>query len=179
MFSNGEPRSSQRRNWFKRGLRLIVLTVLSFAGPGAVLAAILGDDIAFTHGPDTLPEVTRTHASFSEAAEEANESRIFTGAHFHSSCNDGQKAAPGNFTITNPARVNRDKNHNLFDADGNAESVSSAPPCSSPVTVNPPTLPNGTKGVDYSITLKASGGYQMNGARKGSTHKPGRFIGAP
>src|SRR5262249_40015539 len=40
-----------------------------------VLATILGDSGSFTHGSDALPGVTRTHTSFSEVADEANESR--------------------------------------------------------------------------------------------------------
>lgn len=71
-----------------------------------VLATILGDNVSFTHGSDTLAGATRTHASFSAAADEANESRIFTGAHFRSSCNDGQTAgdALGRFILANLAR---------------------------------------------------------------------------
>jgi membrane-associated phospholipid phosphatase len=73
-----------------------------------VLAAIFGDNVTITHGSDTLPGVTRTHTSFSAIADEANESRIFTGAHFRSSCNDGKAAgdALGNFVVTGFARPN-------------------------------------------------------------------------
>lgn len=74
-----------------------------------VLTAILGDNVTFTHGSDTLPGVLRTHTSFAAAAEEANESRIFTGAHFRSSANDGQMAgdALGAYIIANLARPTR------------------------------------------------------------------------
>ena len=73
-----------------------------------VLAAIFGDNVTITHGSDTLPGVTRTHTSFSAIADEANESRIFTGAHFRSSCNDGKAAgdALGNFIVAGFARPN-------------------------------------------------------------------------
>ena len=74
-----------------------------------VLATILGDDVAFTHESDTLAGVMRAHTNFSAAADEANESRIFTGAHFRSSCNDGKEAGDslGNFIVSRIARPNR------------------------------------------------------------------------
>lgn len=80
-----------------------------------VLTALLGDNVTFTHGSDTLPGVTRTHLSFATAAEEANESRIYTGAHFRSSCNDGQGAgaALGNLINARLALPKRDTDHNL------------------------------------------------------------------
>ena len=78
-----------------------------------VLAGLLGDNITFTHGSDSLPGVTRTHNSFSAAADEANESRVFTGAHFRSSCNDGETAgaALGDLIVSSLARPNHDDDH--------------------------------------------------------------------
>jgi hypothetical protein len=80
-----------------------------------VLVTLLGDNIMFAHGSDTLAGVTRTHTSFSAAAEEANESRIFTGAHFRSSCVDGQEAgaALGNLVVSRLARPNHEKDQIL------------------------------------------------------------------
>ena len=46
-----------------------------------VLAAIYGNDVAFSATSSALPGVERSFVSFSEAAEEASESRIFNGNH--------------------------------------------------------------------------------------------------
>jgi hypothetical protein len=54
-----------------------------------VLAGFLGDDHEFIHDSLTQPGVWRTHASFSAAAAEAVESRIYGGIHFRAGCNDG------------------------------------------------------------------------------------------
>lgn len=71
-----------------------------------VLANIFGDSVTFTHGSDTLAGVVRTHTSFSAAANEASDSRIYTGAHFRSSAVDGQASgnALGNFVVANIAQ---------------------------------------------------------------------------
>jgi hypothetical protein len=68
----------------------------TFSGAGAAaLAAFFGtDDITFTTGSDSLPGVTRTYTSFSEAAEEAGMSRIYGGIHFEYS--DATAIAAGN-----------------------------------------------------------------------------------
>jgi hypothetical protein len=46
-----------------------------------VLSALYGNDFAFSVDSTALPGVTRDFVSFSEAAEEASESRIFNGNH--------------------------------------------------------------------------------------------------
>jgi hypothetical protein len=53
---------------------------ISAAG-AAVLSAVYGNDFAFAATSTALPGVERTFVSFSEAAEEASESRIFNGNH--------------------------------------------------------------------------------------------------
>jgi len=49
-----------------------------------VLARVFGDRTTFTHRTDTAPYAPRTHRSFSAAADEANNSRIYGGIHFRS-----------------------------------------------------------------------------------------------
>src|SRR5262245_17199352 len=117
-----------------------------------VLAAIFGDNVSFEHGSDTLAGVTRTHTSFSAAADEANESRIFTGAHFRSSCDDGKAAgeALGAFVLASVARPHRDRDHNIAGQESKlapADDLNSCPPHSH---IHPPTLPDGTRGAAYS-----------------------------
>ena len=58
----------------------------------AVLANFFGDNTAFTINSDsaTLPGVSRSFTSFSEALEEVKEARIFAGIHFRAACDDGQ-----------------------------------------------------------------------------------------
>ena len=46
-----------------------------------LLAAIYGNDVAFTATSPALPGVERSFVSFSEAAQEASASRIFNGNH--------------------------------------------------------------------------------------------------
>jgi hypothetical protein len=56
-----------------------------------VLAGVLGtDQVAFaaTSNPP-FPEITRSFTSFSQAAREAADSRIYAGIHFRTSCEDG------------------------------------------------------------------------------------------
>lgn len=62
------------------------------AAAATLLARFFGTDrIAFTVGSDTLPEVIRSYASFSQAADEVGMSRIFGGIHFLSADLDGLK----------------------------------------------------------------------------------------
>lgn len=61
------------------------------AAAAAVLAEALGaDQVAFamTSGMP-FAGITRSFTSFSQAAEENAESRVYAGAHFRSSCRDG------------------------------------------------------------------------------------------
>jgi hypothetical protein len=55
-----------------------------------VLASFFGDRTIFTHRTDTAPYAPRTHRSFSDAADEANNSRIYGGIHFRSAVRDGR-----------------------------------------------------------------------------------------
>jgi PAP2 superfamily len=55
-----------------------------------VLARIFGDRNTFTHETDTAPFAPRTHHSFSAAADEANDSRVFGGIHFRTAVRDGR-----------------------------------------------------------------------------------------
>jgi hypothetical protein len=63
----------------------------TFSGAGAtVLAMFYGtDDISFTTGSDFLPGVTRSFTSFSGAAMEAMNSRLYGGIHFRFANEDG------------------------------------------------------------------------------------------
>ena len=55
-----------------------------------MLARIFGDRTTFTHRTDTAPFAPRTHRSFSAAADEANNSRVYGGIHFRSAVRDGR-----------------------------------------------------------------------------------------
>ena len=60
------------------------------AAAAAVLATFYGtDDISFTTGSDFLPGVLRSFPSFSAAATEAAESRVYGGIHFRFASKDG------------------------------------------------------------------------------------------
>jgi hypothetical protein len=66
-------------------------TQSTFSGAAAVvLASILGDQAAFgfTSGPP-FPGLTRSFSSFSQAARESADSRVYAGIHFRSACEDG------------------------------------------------------------------------------------------
>jgi PAP2 superfamily len=66
-------------------------TQSTFSGAAAsVLAGILGDQVAFTltSGPP-FPDIKRSLTSFSQAAREAADSRVYAGIHFRSACEDG------------------------------------------------------------------------------------------
>lgn len=60
------------------------------AAAATVLADFYGTDrVRFTSGDDTLPGVTRTFKSFSAAAAEAGQSRIYGGIHWQFDNQDG------------------------------------------------------------------------------------------
>jgi PAP2 superfamily len=63
-----------------------------FSGAAAVvLAGVLGtDQVAFSvmSGPP-FADITRTFTSFSQAARESADSRVYAGIHFPSACEDG------------------------------------------------------------------------------------------
>ena len=55
-----------------------------------VLGELFGDHTTFTHRTDTAPFAPRTHRSFSDAADEANNSRVYGGIHFRTAVRDGR-----------------------------------------------------------------------------------------
>lgn len=55
-----------------------------------VLARVFGDRTTFTHATEIAPFAPRTHRSFSSAADEANESRIYGGIHFRTAVRHGR-----------------------------------------------------------------------------------------
>lgn len=55
----------------------------TFSGAAStILAAIFGDKTSFTIGSDDMPGYSRSFTSFSQAADEAGESRVVGGIHF-------------------------------------------------------------------------------------------------
>jgi hypothetical protein len=56
-----------------------------------LLGAVFGDKTQFTVGSDVMFGVRRSFRSFSEALEEVKEARIFSGIHFRTACDVGQK----------------------------------------------------------------------------------------
>lgn len=71
-----------------------------------VLADYFGNDALFSLESETLPGVTRYYTSFSSAADEANNSRVYGGIHFRSACRDGRVAGNsiGSFVSANVAQ---------------------------------------------------------------------------
>jgi hypothetical protein len=66
-------------------------TQSTFSGAAAaVLAGVLGDQVAFsaTSGAP-FAGITRSFTSFSQAARESADSRVYAGIHFRSACEDG------------------------------------------------------------------------------------------
>jgi membrane-associated phospholipid phosphatase len=63
----------------------------TFSGAAATVLAIFygTDDVSFTTGSDGVPGVTRSFASFSAAAGEAADSRLYGGIHYRSANEDG------------------------------------------------------------------------------------------
>jgi hypothetical protein len=55
-----------------------------------ILAATFGDSTSFTIGSFTLPGVTRSYTSFTQAAQEAGRSRIYGGIHYEFTNQAGQ-----------------------------------------------------------------------------------------
>jgi hypothetical protein len=64
---------------------------LNSGAAAAALAGGLGTDqvaFKFTSGPP-FPDITRSFTSFSQAAREAADSRVYAGIHFPTACEDG------------------------------------------------------------------------------------------
>ena len=53
-----------------------------------VLAAFFGDETEFSATSEVTPGVTRYYTSFTAAAEEAGDARVFGGIHYRTACND-------------------------------------------------------------------------------------------
>ena len=75
----------------------------------AVIGAYFGDDSAFTLTSETLPGVTRSYASLTQAVDEAFDARIYGGIHFRSACRDGRALGTrvGGFVAANVAQPAR------------------------------------------------------------------------
>jgi PAP2 superfamily len=71
-----------------------------------VLGTFFGNDVDFTLTSETLPGVVRSYGSFTQAADEAFEARIYGGIHFRSACRDGRAMGTqvGSFVTTNVAQ---------------------------------------------------------------------------
>jgi len=71
-----------------------------------ILANYFGDTTAFALESEVLPGVTRSYRSFSEAAAEANDARVYGGMHFRTSVRDGRMTggAVAGFVIANVAQ---------------------------------------------------------------------------
>jgi membrane-associated phospholipid phosphatase len=87
----------------------------TFSGAAAsVLATFYGTDaIAFATDSDFLPGVSRTFSSFSAAASEAADSRVYGGIHFRSASEDGLAAGEviGAWTVANYIRPLKGRSH--------------------------------------------------------------------
>jgi hypothetical protein len=72
----------------------------------AVLGTYFGNDADFTLSSETLPGVVRSYNSFTQAADEAFEARIYGGIHFRSACRDGRATGiqVGSFVMANVAQ---------------------------------------------------------------------------
>jgi hypothetical protein len=73
-----------------------------------VLGTYFGNDAEFTLISETLPGVVRDYHSFSQAADEAFDARIYGGIHFRSACRDGRAVGTqvGSFVMANVAQSN-------------------------------------------------------------------------
>ena len=63
---------------------------VSGGAAAAVLATWFGDDTSFWITSETLPGVTRSFSSFSQATDELNDARVFGGIHFRTAVNVGR-----------------------------------------------------------------------------------------
>jgi hypothetical protein len=65
--------------------------VISAAGAEVLVAVLQRDRLDFNVTSEVVPGVERSFASFSAAAEEATQSRIFAGAHFRNDLTSGHR----------------------------------------------------------------------------------------
>jgi PAP2 superfamily len=70
-----------------------------------VLGSFFGDEAEFTLTSETLPGAVRNYSSFTQAADEAFEARVYGGIHFRSACRDGRTTGiqVGSFVVGNAA----------------------------------------------------------------------------
>src|SRR5207245_5009190 len=65
----------------------------TFSGTAStILASLFGDGTSFTEGSDDMPGYSRSFTSFTQAANEAGESRVVGGIHFAFDNTDGLAA---------------------------------------------------------------------------------------
>jgi membrane-associated phospholipid phosphatase len=84
------------------------------AAAAAVLAAYFQTDaVPFTLSTDSLPGVTRSYESFSEAVHEVSDSRVFAGIHWRFDVTAGEALGymVGNYVATNALRPVRPHDH--------------------------------------------------------------------
>jgi hypothetical protein len=76
-----------------------------------VLVAYFGNNAAFTLTSEVLPGVIRSYNSFTQAAEEAFNARIYGGIHFRAACRDAQLQGIqiGGFVMANVAQSAKGK----------------------------------------------------------------------
>jgi hypothetical protein len=89
----------------------------TFSGTAdVILTAAFGPATRFTVGSDDMPGYTRSFTSFSQAADEAGESRVVGGIHFETANHDGLRSGRelGRFVVQHfllPAHHRRDGRH--------------------------------------------------------------------
>jgi len=107
------------------------------AAAAAVLASFFGSDaIPFSLSSDSLPGVTRSYASFSQAAQEVSDSRVYAGIHWRFDVQAGQVMGNevGDYIVTHfllPASESDDQGGDSGDAavaSGPAAGVAVTPP---------------------------------------------------
>jgi membrane-associated phospholipid phosphatase len=115
-------------------------SAISAAG-AAVLAAFFGTDaVPFSLSSDGLPGVTRSYASFSAAAQECADSRVYAGIHWRFDCTAGLTMGNevGDYVVTHfllPASRSDDQG-----GDGGDAAVASGPAgWAAGVAITPPT----------------------------------------
>ena len=74
-----------------------------------VLGTYFGNGAEFTLTSETLPGVVRSYTSFTQAADEAFDARIYGGIHFRSACRDGRALGTqvGSLVMANVAQSAR------------------------------------------------------------------------
>jgi hypothetical protein len=76
----------------------------TFSGAAdAILTSVFGPNTHFTVGSDNMPGYTRSYTSFTQAANEAGESRVVGGIHFETANHDGLRCGRdlGSYIVQN------------------------------------------------------------------------------